>query len=169
LSSPTALCSHHLFFFHVLIRLRSRDSARSYQIDPVTNSPKPKKMVACICMHADATRPVCAFSLPSVSASAPFQSHAFQTMSTTAHSVHQQLGQHEREPLLPGTTSSYPSSATIVEIQDSAASTANSGLDGSPKAHVIASDRLAHHREMVRERFSLNWWLEWTIIIVSDF
>ncbi|KAG0255487.1 hypothetical protein BG011_005097 [Mortierella polycephala] len=26
-------------------------------------------------------------------------------------------------------------------------------------------DRLQHHREMVRVRFSANWWLEWIIIL----
>lgn len=27
-------------------------------------------------------------------------------------------------------------------------------------------DRLLHHRAMVRDRFSANWWLEWIIILV---
>ncbi|KAI8358688.1 hypothetical protein B0O80DRAFT_441261 [Mortierella sp. GBAus27b] len=31
-------------------------------------------------------------------------------------------------------------------------------------AHKV--DRLQHHREMVRVRFSANWWIEWIIILV---
>ncbi|GJJ72390.1 hypothetical protein EMPS_04747 [Entomortierella parvispora] len=86
-------------------------------------------------------------------------------MSSTTHSVQPLNGQHEREPLLQSAASSYPSSTTLVEIEDTAAPGANSRHDGFPKVHVVATDRLAHHREMVRERFSFNWWLEWTIII----
>ncbi|KAF9583666.1 hypothetical protein BGW38_008900, partial [Lunasporangiospora selenospora] len=36
---------------------------------------------------------------------------------------------------------------------------------GSRDQSAPKTDRLHHHREMVRERFSFNWWFEWFIII----
>ncbi|KAF9308709.1 hypothetical protein BG003_010707 [Podila horticola] len=34
------------------------------------------------------------------------------------------------------------------------------------RAAETPKDRLQHHRVMVQDRFSFNWWLEWIIIIV---
>ncbi|KAG0054444.1 hypothetical protein BGZ83_011238 [Gryganskiella cystojenkinii] len=78
-------------------------------------------------------------------------------MSTTT--PQQQPGHYEREPLLHhqehASASTFSSSATIVDISA-----------GSDRLAVkVPVDRLAHHRDMVRERFSFNWWLEWIVII----
>ncbi|KAF9957678.1 hypothetical protein BGZ72_001535 [Mortierella alpina] len=71
----------------------------------------------------------------------------------------------ERQPLLQahetGHIPAQTSSETVIVIQDQRET-------GHPSQGSLAKvDRLQHHREMVRERFSVNWWLEWTIIIVS--
>jgi hypothetical protein len=93
---------------------------------------------------------------------------------------------HERRPLLQpeedeqrATTGAVLSaSSTIVNIQ--------THHEQHTSAHTIGGavgegeheglthdgpkyDRLAHHREMVRERFSANWWIEWIIIIVRQY
>ena len=61
-----------------------------------------------------------------------------------------QTVRYEREPLL---HQSHVEQATnpVAPYRDSSASV----------------DRLQHHREMVRDRYSVNWWLEWVIILVS--
>ncbi|KAF9936596.1 hypothetical protein BGZ67_002186 [Mortierella alpina] len=70
----------------------------------------------------------------------------------------------ERQPLLQehesgGRIPVQTSSETVVIIQDQRDA-------GQPsQSSLVKVDRLQHHREMVRERFSVNWWLEWTIII----
>ena len=82
-------------------------------------------------------------------------------MSTTA--PHQQLGHYEHEPLLHRqehvSASTSASSTTIVNIP--------AGSNSDPLTVKVPADRLARHREMVRERFSFNWWFEWIVIIVN--
>ncbi|KAI7832268.1 hypothetical protein BC939DRAFT_435046 [Gamsiella multidivaricata] len=63
----------------------------------------------------------------------------------------------ERQPLLqPNDTSNstpFLTSTAIVDVNEA----------GSSASEI---DRLQHHRAMVRDRFSVNWWLEWIIILV---
>ncbi|KAG0297189.1 hypothetical protein BGZ96_007398 [Linnemannia gamsii] len=94
----------------------------------------------------------------------------------------QPITDHERRPLLQPeedaqratTGADLSASNTIVNIQAHGEqhTTANTtegamgeGCEGSARDGP-KYDRLAHHREMVRERFSANWWIEWIIIIV---
>ncbi|KAF9151524.1 hypothetical protein BG015_006569 [Linnemannia schmuckeri] len=86
---------------------------------------------------------------------------------------------HERRPLLQPEDERADSSAssTIVSIQTHHEHTSSHTTGGGVEVGIGGGsegltrdgpkyDRLAHHREMVRERFSANWWIEWIIIFV---
>ncbi|KAF9901023.1 hypothetical protein EC991_006613, partial [Linnemannia zychae] len=85
----------------------------------------------------------------------------------------QPINNHERRPLLQSEGDEHQhssASSTVVTINHEHTSSHSTGrerdegLAGSGSR--LKYDRLAHHREMVRERFSANWWIEWIIIIV---
>ncbi|CAO3573853.1 unnamed protein product [Mortierella alpina] len=78
--------------------------------------------------------------------------------------VPQDAPARERQPLLQAhesgghiTAHAPPEAVVIIHDQREAGQ--------PPQGSLVKVDRLQHHREMVRDRFSLNWWLEWTIII----
>lgn len=91
----------------------------------------------------------------------------------------QSITDHERQPLLlpeHDERAVLSASNTIVDIQThhehTSSHTTGGGAGVEGEGEGLARDgpkydRLAHHREMVRERFSANWWIEWIIIIVS--
>lgn len=86
---------------------------------------------------------------------------------------------HERRPLLQpehDERAVLSTSSTVVNIQahhehtSSHTTGGGAGVGGEREGLTRDGpkyDRLAHHREMVRERFSANWWIEWIIIFVS--
>ncbi|KAK3824207.1 MAG: hypothetical protein JOS17DRAFT_752227 [Linnemannia elongata] len=90
----------------------------------------------------------------------------------------QSITDHERQPLLlpeHDERAVLSASNTIVDIQThhehTSSHTTGGGAGVEGEGEGLARDgpkydRLAHHREMVRERFSANWWIEWIIIIV---
>lgn len=91
----------------------------------------------------------------------------------------QPITDHERRPLLQpehDERAVLSTSSTIVDIQTHHERTSShttgggAGVEGESEGLTHDEpkyDRLAHHREMVRERFSANWWIEWIIIFVS--
>ncbi|KAF9285059.1 hypothetical protein BGZ88_009667 [Linnemannia elongata] len=90
----------------------------------------------------------------------------------------QPITDHERRPLLQpehDERAVLSTSSTIVDIQTHHERTSShttgggAGVEGESEGLTHDEpkyDRLAHHREMVRERFSANWWIEWIIIFV---
>ncbi|KAI8598929.1 hypothetical protein EDD21DRAFT_381129 [Dissophora ornata] len=98
--------------------------------------------------HVSAFQPP---TFPLQSGTAHAHSSTSQGLPSSASAMSQMPNQtvhYEREPLLhqphveqaTNHVASYPDSSTSV-------------------------DRLQHHREMVRDRYSVNWWLEWGIIL----
>ncbi|KAG0371292.1 hypothetical protein BGX24_001753 [Mortierella sp. AD032] len=87
------------------------------------------------------------------------------------------IADHERRPLLQAEEDEHhrhnqqqqhsSASSTVVNIHHEHTSSHTTGGEGLTDSRDTPKyDRLAHHREMVRERFSANWWIEWIIIFV---
>ncbi|KAI1314922.1 hypothetical protein EDD11_001559 [Mortierella claussenii] len=68
---------------------------------------------------------------------------------------------HETSHITP-----YAASTAVVNMPDHA-NAGTEGTEAGPRTamHKQKVDRLHHHREMVRDRFSANWWIEWIIIL----